>query len=267
MQHIVIKHRVIIIGLILLVTASCQKVINLKLNNAAPQLVIEGNLTDQLGMQTVTLSKSVPFTSTNVFPPVTGATVTISDSAGDHYQLTEGPMGTYSIAPLAGAYGETYFLTVETGGKTYTAKSTMPNLVPLDSITAKINSFTKNNLRTITVNYQDPPTVANQYLFVLYVNSSQVGTIFADDDNFTNGRYVKLDLFQTGTNINPGDTATVNMECIDENVFKYWFSLSQQQGNGPGGGTAPSNPPSNINNNALGYFSAHTSQFKSIIVN
>ena len=50
-------------------------------------------------------------------------------------------------------------------------------------------------------------------------------------------------------------------------TVEYWFSLMQQQGNGPGGGTTPSNPPSNFDNNALGYFSAHTTQVKQIIVN
>lgn len=248
--------------------ASCQKVISLKLNNSAPQLVIEGNLTNVYGVQYVVISKSVPFTSTNSFPPVSGAEVSITDdSTGMVYKFMEDTAGIYSYYPMVGYAGRQYTLSVKTGGQTYIASSTMPALVNLDSLTAKISSIGKNDLRTITVNYYDPVSVANQYRFVLFVNGLQTSTIFTNDDSFTNGRYVRQDLFENNTDIHFKDTVSVEMQCIDKPVYEYWFSLSQQQGNGPGGGTTPSNPPSNFNNNALGYFSAHTSQAKRIVVN
>jgi len=266
MKQIKLNYLIIIAAVILVAGASCQKVISLKLNNAAPQLVIEGNLTDQFGVQYVTITRSVPFTSPNVVPTVGGAIVTMSDSNGNVYNFSQISAGLYSFYPISGVAGQTYKLTVTTGGKTYTASSTMPYPVNLDSLSAKINVFGKSDLRTITVNYQDPPDTANQYRFVLYVNSQQSGTIFTNDDSFTNGRYVREDLVQNSVDIHAGDTATVEMQCVDRNIYEYWFSLSQQQNNGPGGGTTPSNPPSNFNNNALGYFSAHTTQTKKIVV-
>jgi len=256
----------IIIAVVLLVT-SCQKVISLKLGNASPQIVIEGNLTNVYGVQYVVISKTVPFTSTNVFPPVSGATVAITDSLGRAYKFTEDTAGVYSYYPMIGYPGKKYTLTVQTGGKTYTATSTMPQPVNLDSLTAKISVLGNNDLRTITVNYQDPPNVPNQYRFILTDNGVQAGTIFVNDDSFTNGKYVREDLFQNGTDIHFHDTVSVEMQCIDHNMYEYWYSLSEQQNNGPGGGTTPSNPPSNFNNNALGYFSAHTTETKTIVVN
>ncbi len=248
--------------------ASCQKVISLKLDNSAPQLVIEGNLTDVYGIQYVVITKSVPFTSTNTFPRVTGASVSITDdSTGYVFKFHEDTTGVYSYYPMVGLAGRKYIMTVKTGGQVYTASSTMPQLVNLDSITAKISSFGNSDLRTITVNYQDPASIANQYRFVLNVNHKPSGTIFAFDDSFTNGRYVRQDLFENGTDINNQDTVSVEMQCIDRNIYEYWYSLSQQQQNGPGGGTTPSNPPSNFDNNALGYFSAHTTESRVIIVN
>jgi hypothetical protein len=262
-----LKYRLIIAALMLMATASCQKVIDLKLNNAPPQIVIEGNITDQDGPQYVTITKSVPFTSTDDFPVVSGATIILNDNAGTQYLFSEIHPGVYVIYPYKGVYGKKYTLTVKTGGVTYTANSTMPTVaVPLDSVTAKVNVFGKNNLRTIVVNYQDPPNMANQYLFTLYINSNQAGTIFTNDDSFTDGRYVVEDLFQNDIDVPVGDTARVDMQCIDKNVYQYWYTLSQQQVNGPGGGVTPSNPPSNFNNNALGYFSAHTLETKSIVV-
>ncbi|MGN6180790.1 MAG: DUF4249 domain-containing protein [Mucilaginibacter sp.] len=250
------------------IVASCQKVISLKLNNSSPQLIIEGNLTNVYGIQYVVITKSVPFTNTNVFPRVSGAAVSITDdSTGRVFKFHEDTAGVYSFYPMMGHAGRKYTMTVTTGAQTYTASSTMPHLVNLDSVTAKISSFGKNNLRTITANYQDPPDAANQYRFILTVNGIQTSPIFAFDDSFTNGRYVRQDLFESTTDIHYHDTVSVEMQCIDRDIYKYWFSLSQQQQDGPGGGTTPSNPPSNFNNNALGYFSAHTSQLKQIVVN
>jgi hypothetical protein len=268
MKSVKLKYGYIVAAIIVLTIASCQKVIDLKLNNAPAQIVIEANITDQEGPQYVTITKSVPFTATDNFPTVTGAVITLNDGAGRQFHFNEVHPGLYILYPFqGGVYGRTYTLTVKIGDTTYTAQSTMPTVsVPLDSITDKPNVFGKSSLRTIAVNYQDPPDIANQYLFVLFVNSIEVGTIFTNDDSFTNGRYVKEDLFQTDIDIHPGDTASVNMACIDRNIYQYWYTLSQQQTNGPDGGVTPSNPPSNFNNNALGYFSAHTITGKSIIV-
>lgn len=267
MKRMKLKYGLFITTLILLAMTSCQKVIDLKLSNAPAQIVIEGNLTDRNGPQYVTITKSVSFSSTDKFPPVSGATVVLTDDESNQFQFSEVKPGIYMLYPYRGDYGKTYTLTVKTGSVTYTAQSTMPVFaVPLDSLSDKTNLFGKNDLRTVTVYYQDPASISNQYLFSLYVNSSKVGTIFTNDDSFTNGRYVSEDLFQTDIDVHPGDTAKVSMECIDKSIYQYWYTLSQQQINGPGGGVTPSNPPSNFNNNALGYFSAHTQQSRSLIV-
>ena len=44
---------------------ACEKVIDVKLDNAVSQLVIEGNMTNQQGQQVVKISKSVPYTDLN----------------------------------------------------------------------------------------------------------------------------------------------------------------------------------------------------------
>jgi hypothetical protein len=267
MQGRKFKYGLIILVMVLLAYPSCQKVIDLKLNNAPPQLVIEGDLTDLEGSQFVLISKSIPFSAQDDFPGISGADVTITDNTGVSKKFTEKQPGEYVLFPDKGIYGNTYTLTVKIGEKVYTATSTMPYPVPLDSVTAKSDDFGKKDLRTIVVNYHDPVDTVNQYRFVLSINSNQVSTIFTNDDSFTNGRNVSEELFQTGTDIHAGDTASIEMQCIDKNIYKYWFSLSQQQNNGPGGGITPSNPPSNFNNGALGYFSAHTTSTKAIVVN
>jgi len=247
--------------------SSCKKVINLDLGNVSGELVIEGNITNVPGAQSVTLSRNVPFTTTNVYPAVTGATVFIKDDKGHQYPLTEGPLGTYSIATAAGVSGNNYTLSVITGGKTYTASSTMPGALQLDSISAKPNYFdASSGEKVITVHFQDTPGTPNQYRFVMYVNKVQVKSIFAFDDEFIDGKYVNLDLQQNDIKIYAKDTVTVEMQCIDKPIYKYWYTLAQQQANNPGGQVAPANPPTNITPTTLGYFSAHTTQSVTVVL-
>jgi hypothetical protein len=56
------------------------------------------------------------------------------------------------------------------------------------------------------------------------------------------------------------------MQCITRDTYLYYYTLNQQSGAGPGGGTTPSNPPSNIQGGALGIFSAHTKQLRVIAI-
>ena len=253
--------------IILLSLWGCTKVIDLKLGNNSGLLVIEGIVTNLDSAQHIILSRNVPFTNTNTYPPVSGATVSVTDNLNNTYNFTEGPAGTYSSVPFQGVTGTTYKMSVTSDGATYTASSTMPALVPLDSITEKSNAFNPgDNRREITVHFQDPPNVANQYRFILWVNNVEVQYVFAYNDEFTNGRYVNLDLVETLTDIYPGDTVKVEMQCIDEPVYTYWFSLMEQQFGGPDGGVAPSNPPSNITPSVFGYFSAHTTQTLTLMV-
>jgi len=245
-----------------LIISSCTKVIDLKLGNNSGQLVIEANINNARTTQTVKLSRNVPFDSTNTYPPVTGANVTITDDKGDNYQLAESPAGIYTIDRVEGISGNSYTLTVLTGGKTYTAISVMPKAVRMDSLTSANSIFNNNNndKQDISVHFQDPPGVANQYRFVMYVNNVQVKTIFAYNDEFNDGKYVDIDLQENDIDIYPFDEVTVEMQCIDKPIYTYWLTLAQQEDSGPGGTVTPSNPPTNITPTTLGYFSAHTTQ-------
>jgi len=251
--------------LLVIFISSCTKVIDVKTANNTGELVIEGNITNVIGTQTIKISKNVALSSTNTYPAVTGATVIVTDQAGNIYPFTESPSGTYSASQLTGVAGNIYTMSVTTGGTTYTAKSTMPAAVTLDSVTSK-NSPIGKDKKQITVHYQDPAGVTNQYRFVMYVNNVQVKDVFADNDQFNDGKYVSLDLYESDIDIYAGDTVKVEMQCIDDPIYTYWYTLSQQNPNGPGGGVTPSDPPTNISPTTLGYFSAHSSQTITITV-
>lgn len=266
MKIMTIKYQLTAI-LILLATASCTKVIDLKLGNNTGKLVIEGNITDTGSHQSIMLSQNVPFSNTNTYPPVSGAVVSVRDDKGNIYPFTEGAAGTYSTNMMKTTTGVSYTMTVLTNGETYSANSTMPALVQLDSITTQKKEFNNSKgQQNVLVHYKDPAGLGNQYRFVMYVNNIQVKWIFAFNDDFTDGRYVNNDLQEDDIDIYRGDTVTVEMQCIDKPIYTYWLTLMQQAGNGTEGSVAPSNPPTNITPAPLGYFSAHTTQIKTIIV-
>lgn len=261
------NHIILAILFLILAGTSCTKVIDLKLGIDTGKLVIEANLTDIKGTQTVKITRNVPFSTPNSYPPVSGATVTITDTNGKSYPFTEGAAGIYSIDSFAGTYGDGYNLSVSADGKNYTATSVMPHLVSLDSLTEKKDNYSdKKDRKIITAHYHDPADIPNQYRFVMLVNGIEQNAIYADNDQINDGRFTGVDLYQGDIEIYPGDTVTVEMQCIDKNMFTYWSTLAQQQNSGQIGQVVPSDAPTNITPAVLGYFSAHTSQIKTIIV-
>ena len=66
--------------------------------------------------------------------------------------------------------------------------------------------------------------------------------------------------------IKRSDSVRVEMQCINKEEFEYFSTLSQQTNFGINANTAPSNPKSNFNGNVLGFFSCHSSEYKSMRV-
>ncbi|RYD74892.1 MAG: DUF4249 family protein [Sphingobacteriales bacterium] len=117
----------------------------------------------------------------------------------------------------------------------------------------------------------DPANETNFYHFNLYVNNVFSKRVYVNNDRLTNGNKLRIQLYYESNDddddgLKTGDAVIVEMKGIDSNIFDYWYTLSQQSGRGPNQGTTPANPPSNISNGALGYFSAHTYQRQSITV-
>ncbi|HEX8376727.1 MAG TPA: DUF4249 domain-containing protein [Pedobacter sp.] len=241
--------------------SSCEKVIDVDIKDAAPVIVIEGVVTNRADSQVVRVSRSALFGQANVFPAVRGAVVSITEDGVRKADLLESRPGVYVLRRVRGTPGHTYTLKVEADGKIYTASSTMPNQVRIDTVALNSSSFFGNIRRTISVEYQDPSGVKNYYRCLLQVNGTPSKQGFLFDDNFTDGKRVSQELFDFDLDIEEGDLAEIELHCIDSVIYRYWQGLDQNQNRG-GASTTPANPVSNISNGALGYFSAHTKQNK-----
>lgn len=249
--------------LLLVIFSACQKVVDINLNSKSEQIVVEGSITDQPGPYRVKLTKTVNFSETNIFPPVSGAVVRISDDIGNSETLTETTPGIYTGSSLHGTPGRTYTLAIISNGKNYSATSTMSFPVGIDTLTVEKAFF--GNTRFIGLQFQDTAGIKNYYRFIEIINGVPNKSIFIIDDNFQDGKKISYTLFSREDSIKTGDSATVLLQSIDKSVYEY-FNMLDQLSNGGGGSSSPANPTSNINNGALGYFSAYAVRSKSIVV-
>ncbi len=230
---------------------SCEKVIQLNLNNSAPKVVIQGTVNDQPGPYFVKISRTVNFQDTNNYPPVTGANVVISDNAGQSELLTESEPGTYKTSGLKGIAGRTYNLSVKTGSETFQSVAYMPYPVKIDSISFAPSPF--SGRLTTYIRFDDPADTVNFYRFVYFVNNVEKKGYYTMDDELFKGATIKYAMMGRGTDgvkLVVGDKVTVWSESIDKGVYDYFRTASNDNEQS----ASPANPVSNISNGALGYF-------------
>lgn len=258
----------ILIFLIMILLFSCQRIISVDLNSSSPKIVIEGNISDQLGPCTVKISQTVNFDQTNNFPPVTGAVVIISDNLRNVDTLSETSPGIYTTSSLHGIPGRTYTLNVSVNRNDYSAVSTMPEPVNINALT--IGSAPSGKKKAVYVNFNDPAGIKNYYRFVEIINGVQQNYIFLTSDLSQDGASITSILFTEDDNyvLTQGDSVEVLLLSIDDGTYEYFRSLNQITRNGKLGirTATPTNPVSNVSNGALGYFSAYSIRSGNIVV-
>jgi hypothetical protein len=253
--------KIAMLAAISVILSSCVKKINVDLKNADARLVIEGVVNNSTAAE-VLISKSVQYSSKNTFPPVSGAQVSITDNLGSSFTLTETTTGKYTSPLLIGVSGRTYKLTVLAEGKSYIAVSTMPQQVGLDTVLTEDITFIGKNIIALKPQYTDPAGFGNYYKFYQIINGKTFPSYWIWDDRLDDNGVSTRPLIQTDSTIKINDMVEVEMQCIDKNIYKYFVSLLDVQSNN----TVPANPDSNISGGCLGYFSAHTSQKKKIVI-
>jgi hypothetical protein len=252
--------------ILLMAIWGCEKEITLPLDQNQSLLVIDAIVTDEPGPYYVKLTKSIGVTDVSKYPEVTNATVIMKDNFGQSDTLKYTSKGMYLTNKLKGVIGHTYFLEVQLNGKKYTAQSTMPEKVLLDSLSLNyLTIFNESQFSVIPV-YTDPITFGNSYRFIQKINDTLDKTYYIFNDNLNNGNINQRPLNSNADSLTVklNDFVSVEMQSISNPTYLYYNSLRQISGAGPGGGTTPANPPSNIVGGALGIFSAHTVQRKQI---
>jgi hypothetical protein len=175
--------------MLLLSFSSCEKVIEIDIEEADKKFVIEGTVSNiATEASEVKISQTKNFTSDNQFVGLSGATVSIQVNNGIVYPLTETTTGIYRTNAFNGIPGNSYKLSVTINGKAFTSTSIMPIvLVNLDTLTVDNFAFAGNNTKIIKPSYLDPVGKGNSYRFIQFANGKLVKKVFVQNDNLSDG--------------------------------------------------------------------------------
>lgn len=253
----------------ILLTASCTEVIQLDLRSADKQLVIEGSVSTLKGT-VIKMTQSINFQQQNSFPPIENANVEVTDNLGNTVLLDEVEAGTYSSSDFIGIEGRTYSLTVKTENETLSAQCQLPQKVMFKELIIEedfsTNFWGKSSdtlTHKITVTFDDPAGTDNFYNFIEYINEEQVSTYYTSDKS-QDGVEIEKVLLNKDRYLKSGDILRIEMQCITEEIYDYLKNLTGSETERQS--STPSNPLNNIEGAELGYFSAHSSEFKSLVI-
>lgn len=156
---------------------SCEKVIEVDLNNSAPQVVIEAALIPGTNLFTVQVTQTGDYFTATDPTPINNATVVLQEENGVSTIIPFEAQGHYSKT-ITAQEGKSYTLTVTIGDKIYEAKSYLPPVVSLDTLTLEEAPFqglgSKDTTYNVYINFTDPAIVANNYRLLITVNDTLV---------------------------------------------------------------------------------------------
>lgn len=258
------KYNLICLLLLLAGLASCEDVVDVKLDEGQTLLAVDGWITDAPGPYTIRLSTTAPYFNNSAAPRVQGAVVTITDNEGNSEVLQEKEPGNYLISTMRGKVGNTYILNIQTGGEEYTAQTKINRVPAIDSLGVRFRKESGFTEEGYYVYYYgpEPVGVGDSYRFKIFKNDtllSKPENLIIAEDKLVDGNYIG----NVGLNFDPfeaGDKIRVENWAITEDAYQFYMELQQQIFNGGLFASPPTNVRTNVFNKdpkgkkAVGWF-------------
>jgi len=259
---------------------SCERVVNIDLNEVAPALVVEGRVYED-SLAWVNIRQTTSYFNPDTQLCICDAVVMIKENNNPWDTLEYIERGLYKSSTLRGTPGSTYYLRIEHDSQIYEAESYMYDRPVIYSLTSRsFGSFGDFGDSSgfdfggaldslpyfLFINLYDDPAEDNYYLFDYYINGEprEGSYIVGDDENANNDTLAyspgPIALF------NIGDTVSVRANAIDRYVYNYLDQLGDAVSSNSFFSSTPYNPLSNISNGALGYFAALSFDVKTTII-
>ena len=283
-----LRHINLFIIVSLLFFGSCTAPFDIETNDSDPVIVIYGCLTDETETQKVRITRSSPYFENKTNEVVENAFVSISDSEGNTFSMSYRENGYYeSDSKIDVKENVTYKLKVEVDfdndGTTeiYEAETTVPPIVPADSIVIKHMDIMGYKHYALNLSMQDPPGEENYYMFRFVVNDSltnfKISELLLSSDELYNGSYIKnttIIYFEDGNDeknfeqaedsdvksyfVYPGDKIDFQVVNIEKGYYHFTREcITEKSGENPFFGGPPSNITTNISNGGVGYFTSY----------
>lgn len=248
---------------------ACEKVIDIELNDAERKIVVEAFTSNIEGRSYIKLSKTGNVYTENNFDQVSNAAVTITDKNGTVYTFNEDDAtpGMYLLPGFTVEENNTYNLKIVAEGQEITAKSESSFVPAIDFAagfpTSDLTGEAKDTARIIAYQFTDPPSAGDNYRFILTINGEEDDYYYLGNDLLGNNQSYEGVFF--ATSVDSGDVVHIELLTMDNASYDYYYSLVNNTGTGPFSAT-PSNPVSNVSDNALGYFGAYLMDTTTITV-
>jgi Domain of unknown function (DUF4249) len=277
--------------------SSCEKTISFTPRTTEPSVVVEATIeNDQPPI--VILSNSLSYFSAispeilaNSF--IRNAEITVSNGSKTHklkeytqavgsgynlyyYSIDSANLGTAFLGQL----GTSYSLSIKTGGKEYTATTTIPNLAKkIDSLWWQQAPHDPDTSKVVLMGRAyDPPGFGN---YIRYFTSVNKGPYFPGlnsvfDDQIVDGKSYSVQIEQ-GVNRNEsidfeeysffkrGDTVSVKFTNIDKATFDFWRTMEYSYSSIGNPFSSPTKVLNNIKG-GLGYFGGYAVQYLPLII-
>lgn len=270
-------YKIVLLVMTTFFVSSCEDVIIVDLDTAAPKLVIDAAIQWQKGttgnVQKIKLTTTTGFYSTAI-PTVSGATITVNNSANVLFNFIEQVpnSGIYICNNFVPMLEETYILTIVLNGETYKATEILKSVVPITSIQQKDDGGILGDAIELKTFFNDPIIVDNYYLFRYKPSTSAIPTFEVSDDRFIQGNE-GFGLF-INEDIQTGNAVEITFSGISRRYFEYMNKLITVAGGSSG--SPFSTPPATVRGNivnqtnfknfALGYFSVSETDFRNYVV-
>jgi hypothetical protein len=252
------------------VSISCEKVIELPLNEADQQIVIEGKLYDVPYASSVKLSRSGTVYSDGDLEKISDAIVQVVDGNGTIYNFTEDPAqdGRYIDTSFVTQPNTVYDLKVTIDDVLYTSTSTTRSNVQFDSLdfvpqTGGFGQEEGDTTYFTFFNFTDNGSEDNFYRIIPYVNGKSPNGDYLSNDDLYNGNNFRQPFF--AEEMRKGDTLVAVLVSMDEPNYTFFFSLANTTSGGGPFSATPANPVTNIVGGAIGYFGAYMTDSETII--
>ncbi|HEY9045467.1 MAG TPA: DUF4249 domain-containing protein [Ohtaekwangia sp.] len=263
--------RVLLFLLLVVLVTACEETVVLKLDNNAPRVVIEGQVTNHASYQYVKVSKSASFYTSGKTPRITDATVTIADDQGNTINFVHNPrnhadsVGYYLPQPsFIGVVGRTYTLTVVAEGQTYTAQDKLNPITTIEKLEYRIDEDEEadpedpGRFYEVLMYVKEPKETRDYYLFKTFRNDSltldsDTDIYYADDELVGEN----IDGFPLPVFFSMNDKARAEVFSLSREAYIFYRDLDKLLNNDGGMFDQPAaEPRTNLSNGALGLFQA-----------
>lgn len=256
---------------------SCTEIVDIELDSTFTRLVVYGTITTDSVRHEVQLTTTTDYFFSEAPPSIENATVTVSfgNTSVDLETSAERP-GIYTFPEaIQGQPGVQYDLVVsnvdvDQDGSTesYSATTVMPRIATPDSISVQkfISPFFSGY--QVAIWSPDPPE-ANYYNFKLWRNNELLNKRLSDytvqPDDFFQDNYIPglpigfLNDDDEDEAVFPGDTVTLEVNSIAEEYYNFITEAQNEIfGNNPLFSGPPANVSTNLENGAVGIFTAYS---------